>query len=98
MGATLKGFARPRLAILVRSQSALRRRNLPCLLLCRKRLKRDAKFQVHDPENQGGKGDRVEIVQCRPLSKTKSWRLVKVIEKAPAEVTHVTTQDVAAAG
>jgi len=63
-----------------------------------KRLKRDAKFQVHDPENQGGKGDRVEIVQCRPLSKTKSWRLVRVIEKAPAEVTHVTTQDVAAAG
>lgn len=59
-----------------------------------KRLKRDAKFQVHDENNDAGKGDRVEIAQCRPLSKTKSWRLVRVLHKAPAEVAHVTTQDV----
>ena len=55
-----------------------------------KRLKRDAIFQVHDEQNEAGKGDRVEIAQCRPLSKTKSWRLVRVVTKAPAEVAHVT--------
>lgn len=62
-----------------------------------KRLKRDAKFQVHDQDNQAGQGDRVEIAQCRPLSKTKSWRLVRVITKAPAEVSHVTTSDLESA-
>lgn len=53
-----------------------------------KRLRRQAKYQVHDESNESGAGDRVEISPCRPLSKTKSWRLVRVIEKAPAEVTH----------
>lgn len=53
-----------------------------------KRLRRQAKYQVHDANNEAGEGDRVEIAQCRPLSKTKSWRLVRVIEKAPAAVTH----------
>ncbi|MEM1353653.1 MAG: 30S ribosomal protein S17 [Planctomycetota bacterium] len=53
-----------------------------------KRLRREAKYQVHDETNQSGMGDRVEIAPCRPLSKTKSWRLVRVIEKAPAEVSH----------
>ena len=50
--------------------------------------RREAKFQVHDESNQSGEGDRVEIAQCRPLSKTKSWRLVRVLEKAPEAVTH----------
>lgn len=49
-----------------------------------KYLHRQARFQVHDPENQCGMGDRVEITGCRPISKTKSWRLVKVVEKALA--------------
>lgn len=53
-----------------------------------KRLRRQAKFQVHDESNESGAGDRVEITQCRPLSKTKSWRLVRVIEKAPEDVSH----------
>lgn len=53
-----------------------------------KRLRRQAKFQVHDETNASAEGDRVEIAQCRPLSKTKSWRLVRVIEKAPVAVTH----------
>ena len=53
-----------------------------------KRLKRQAKYQVHDEVNVSGEGDRVEIAQCRPLSKTKSWRLVRVIDKAPEAVTH----------
>lgn len=53
-----------------------------------KRLRRQAKFQVHDESNDSNEGDRVEIAQCRPLSKTKSWRLVKVLERAPEAVAH----------
>lgn len=56
-----------------------------------KYLARRSRFHVHDPENASGLGDRVEIVNCRPLSKTKSWRLVRIVEKAPgAEIAHVT--------
>jgi small subunit ribosomal protein S17 len=43
---------------------------------------RRTKLSVHDPKNESGLGDRVEIVECRPISKTKSWRLVKVVQKA----------------
>lgn len=53
-----------------------------------KYLHRQVKFHVHDPQNQGHNGDRVEIVGCRPISKTKSWRLVRVVEKAPAPLEH----------
>jgi small subunit ribosomal protein S17 len=45
-------------------------------------LKRQTRFQVHDPENASKMGDRVEIVNCRPISKTKNWRLLRVVEKA----------------
>jgi small subunit ribosomal protein S17 len=51
-----------------------------------KYLHRSTKYQVHDPANASKVGDRVEIVNCRPISKTKSWRLVRVIEKAPEPV------------
>ncbi|MHC4456209.1 MAG: 30S ribosomal protein S17 [Planctomycetota bacterium] len=47
-----------------------------------KYIKRRTKFGVHDERNQAGVGDIVEIVQCRPYSKTKSWRLTKIVEKA----------------
>ena len=40
------------------------------------------KFHVHDEKNECGVGDRVEIMECRPLSKDKNWRLVRVVEKA----------------
>lgn len=40
------------------------------------------KLGVHDRNNQAGVGDIVEVCQCRPISKTKSWRLVKVVKKA----------------
>ena len=39
------------------------------------------KLGVHDERNEGGIGDVVEVVECRPISKTKSWRLVKIVEK-----------------
>ena len=48
-------------------------------------LARTAKFHVHDENNVSKNGDRVEIASCRPFSKTKSWRLVKVVEEARSE-------------
>ncbi|MBY5994281.1 30S ribosomal protein S17 [Ferrimonas balearica] len=45
-------------------------------------MKRTTKLHVHDETNQCGIGDLVEIRECRPLSKTKSWTLVSVVEKA----------------
>lgn len=50
-----------------------------------KYMRQTAKYQVHDEKNESRLGDRVEIATCRPLSKTKSWRVVRVIEKAPQE-------------
>lgn len=45
-------------------------------------VKRTTKVHAHDETNQCGIGDIVEIRECRPLSKTKSWMLVNVVEKA----------------
>lgn len=45
-------------------------------------LKKTTKFHAHDETNQCGIGDTVRIMETRPLSKTKCWRLVEVIEKA----------------
>ena len=47
-----------------------------------KSVKRTTKFKAHDEQNQCGAGDRVRILETRPLSKHKRWRLDKVIEKA----------------
>ena len=46
-----------------------------------KYIKRRTKLGVHDPENAAGIGDTVDITECRPISKSKSWRLVKVVAK-----------------
>ena len=50
--------------------------------LYKKIVKRTVKFKAHDEENQCGVGDRVRIMETRPLSKDKRWRLVEIIEKA----------------
>ena len=50
--------------------------------LYKKIVKRTVKFKAHDEKNECGIGDRVEIMECRPLSKDKNWRLVRVVEKA----------------
>jgi small subunit ribosomal protein S17 len=47
-----------------------------------KYVKRRTKLGVHDEHNQAGVGDVVEVAECRPRSKSKSWRLVKVVQKA----------------
>ncbi len=45
-------------------------------------IKRSIKVHVHDENNECGVGDKIEIMETRPLSKTKRWRLVQIIEKA----------------
>ena len=45
-------------------------------------IKRTVKFMAHDENNECGVGDKVEIMETRPLSKNKRWRLVRIIEKA----------------
>ncbi len=50
-----------------------------------KYIKRRTKLGVHDEHNQASVGDVVEVAECRPYSKTKSWRLVKVVEKVVQE-------------
>ena len=50
--------------------------------LYKKIVKRTYKLKAHDENNECGICDVVEIRECRPLSKTKSWTLVRVVEKA----------------
>jgi small subunit ribosomal protein S17 len=45
-------------------------------------MRRSTKVHAHDDSNECNKGDLVRVEQCRPLSKTKSWRLVEVLERA----------------
>ncbi len=45
-------------------------------------VKRTVKFKAHDENNECRIGDKVEIMETRPLSKEKRWRLVEIIEKA----------------
>jgi len=47
-----------------------------------KYVKRSTKLHAHDEGNECKMGDTVSIEECRPLSKNKSWRLVKVLERA----------------
>ena len=50
--------------------------------LYKKIVKRTVKFKAHDENNECGIGDRVKIMETRPLSKDKRWRLVQIMEKA----------------
>lgn len=50
-----------------------------------KYLKRSSKIKAHDEEEQASEGDKVEIAETRPLSKTKSWYLVDVVEQIPEQ-------------
>ncbi len=45
-------------------------------------VKKSTKLHIHDENNECSIGDTVQITECRPLSRTKSWTLVKVVEKA----------------
>ncbi|MDP4120888.1 MAG: 30S ribosomal protein S17 [Bacillota bacterium] len=50
--------------------------------LYNKIIKRTVKLKAHDEKNECGIGDRVKVMETRPLSKEKRWRLVEIIEKA----------------
>ena len=47
-----------------------------------KYIKRSTKVLAHDEENDCGEGDTVMIAECRPLSKSKSWRVIEILERA----------------
>ena len=50
--------------------------------LYKKFIQRSTKLHAHDEQNDCKQGDKVLIQECRPISKTKSWRLVEVVERA----------------
>src|ERR671936_1168645 len=61
-----------------------------------KYIRRRTVCHVHDENNESRAGDTVEIMETRPLSKTKHWRLVRVVTKAPAAAPTAREADVAA--
>jgi len=50
--------------------------------LYQKRVKKTVKFKAHDEQNECKIGDTVKIMETRPLSKDKRWRLIEIVEKA----------------
>jgi len=47
-----------------------------------KYIKRSTKVRAHDEDNSCGEGDKVMIAECRPYSKSKSWRVIEILERA----------------
>ncbi|MBR2839779.1 30S ribosomal protein S17 [Candidatus Saccharibacteria bacterium] len=54
--------------------------------LYRKQYSKTRKYTAHDEKNEAHKGDRVQIMMCKPVSKTKAYTLVKVLEKSRGTV------------
>ncbi|RMD80822.1 MAG: 30S ribosomal protein S17 [Gammaproteobacteria bacterium] len=50
--------------------------------LYKKYVRRSTKLHAHDERNECREGDLVEVAPCRPLSKTKAWRLIRIVERA----------------
>jgi small subunit ribosomal protein S17 len=59
-----------------------------------KYLKRRTVLHAHDEKNDAKEGDRVEIAECRPLSKTKHHRLLRIVERAPEKAVQVSAEEV----
>lgn len=59
-------------------------------------INRKTVVHVHDEKNEAGLGDKVEIMETRPISRLKRWRLVAIIEKAETASAAITETDVAA--
>ena len=59
-----------------------------------KYLKRRTSLHAHDEKNEAKEGDTVEITECRPLSKTKHHRLLRVVERAPERAVQVSAEEV----
>ena len=59
-----------------------------------KYLKRRTVLQAHDEKNEAHEGDTVEIAECRPLSKTKHHRLLRIVQKAPEKAVQLSAEEV----
>ncbi len=59
-----------------------------------KYLKRRTVLHVHDEHDEANLGDTVEIAECRPLSKTKHHRLLRILQKAPEQAVQVSAEEV----
>lgn len=59
----------------------------------KKVVKRFSKYKAHDEQNECKVGDKVLIVETRPLSKTKRWRVMRILEKAPELVPEVREEE-----
>src|SRR5436853_1361735 len=59
-----------------------------------KYLKRRTVLHAHDEKNDAHEGDTVEIAECRPLSKTKHHRLLRIVERAPERAVQVSAEEV----
>jgi small subunit ribosomal protein S17 len=59
-----------------------------------KYLKRRSVLHAHDEQNEAKEGDTVEIAECRPLSKTKHHRLLRIVQKAPERAVQVSAEEV----
>lgn len=59
-----------------------------------KYLSRRTVLHVHDEKNESREGDRVEVAECRPLSKTKHHRLLRIVEKAPEKAVQLSAEEV----
>ncbi len=67
--------------------------------LYKKYVRKKSRFVAHDAGNTAKEGDEVEIMQTRPMSKTKNWRLVRVVRRSHGEVLHADVDvDAAATG
>ena len=59
-----------------------------------KYLKRRTVLHAHDEKNEAHEGDTVELAECRPLSKTKHHRLLRIVQKAPEKAVQVSAEEV----
>ena len=59
-----------------------------------KYLKRRTVLHAHDERNEAKEGDTVQIAECRPLSRTKHHRLLKIVQKAPERAVQVSAEEV----
>ena len=50
--------------------------------LYKRTVRETKKYKIHDEENQCNTGDRVKLIECKPISKDKCWRLLEIVQKA----------------
>lgn len=66
--------------------------------LYKKYMRKKSRFVAHDPGNTAKEGDQVEIMQTRPISKTKNWRLIRVVRESHGGIVHADVEVAPAQG